>query len=200
LYLADAYRPNSAVGLSRGAAPSSTWTGPGKMGQVMREPIVRAAGLLAALAYAAALGWIAANQPQTVAQATGGFAAIIGAYSIDQQAFDDGLRFFRRDQFVEARAAFGRADPAERDARTQFYIAYAYYRQGWGRVYSDRALLAQGLAAVDKAIAIAPRGHLVIDDPDLQMHSADELRATLARGAARDASEFNPLRLFRKRQ
>ena len=40
--------------------------------------------------------------------------------------------------------AFARADPAVRDARTQFYIAYSYYRQGWGRLYHDDALYAEG--------------------------------------------------------
>ena len=123
-----------------------------------------------------------------MAQVTGGFASMVGAYKVDRQAFADGLRFFRGNQFVEARAAFARADPAERDAQTQFYIAYAYYRQGWGRLYNDDALFAKGIAAVDKAIALAPGGRLVVDDPDLQMHSADELRAELQRGMTRDAS------------
>lgn len=166
----------------------------------MREPVVRGAGLVAALAYAAAIGWLYVTQPQTVAQVTGGFASAIGAYRIDQQAFADGLRFFRADQFVAARAAFSRADAAERDARTQFYIAYSYYRQGWGRLYNDDALFAKGLAAVDRAIALAPAGRIVVDDPDLQMHSADELRAELQRGLTRDASDFNPLRVFRTRK
>src|SRR5687768_4854183 len=117
----------------------------------MREPMVRGAGLMAALAYAAAIAWLYVTQPQTVAQMTGGLASVVGAYHIDQQAFDDGLRFFRAGQFEEARAALARADAAERDARTQFYIAYTFYRQGWGRVYNDDALFAKGLAAVDKA-------------------------------------------------
>ena len=110
----------------------------------MREPIVRSAGLVGALVYAAAIGWLYVTQPQTAAQVTGGFASIVGAYRIDQQAFDDGLRFFRQDQFVEARAAFARADPAERDPKTQFYIAYAYYRQGWGRRLQRRRALREG--------------------------------------------------------
>ena len=166
----------------------------------MREPIVRSAGLAGSLAYAAAIGWLYITQPQTAAQVTGGLASIVGAYRIDQQAFDDGLRFFRQDQFVEARTAFGRADPAERDPRTQFYIAYAYYRQGWGRVYNDDALFARGLAAVDKAIAAAPDGRLVVDDANLLMHSADELRAELQRGVTREASDLNPLKVFRARK
>ena len=166
----------------------------------MSESAVRGIGLAATLAYAGAIAWLCATQPQTVAQVTGGFSAAIGAYRIDQQAFDDGLRFFRAGQYPEARAAFARTDSAERDPRTQFYIAYSYYRQGWGRVYNDDALFAKGVATVDKAIALAPAGRLVVDDPDLQMRSADELRVELQRGLVRDASDFNPLRVFRPRK
>jgi hypothetical protein len=155
---------------------------------------------VASIAFAALIVWLHATQPQTMAQVTGGLASTVGAYHADAQAFADGLQFFRRDQFVEARAAFARADPAERDARTQFYVAYSYYREGWRRFYSDDALFAKGLAAVDKAIADAPAGRLVIDDPDLQMLSADELRAELQRGLTTDASDFNPLRAFDKRK
>jgi hypothetical protein len=166
----------------------------------MREPAIRGAGLVLAIAYAVVIAWLYASQPQTVAQVTGGFASMVGAYRIDAQAFDDGLKFFRRDQFPEARAAFARADSAERDARTQFYIAYSYYREGWGRVYNDDVLFGRGIVAVDKAIAVAPGGRLVVNDPDLQMHSADELRAELQRGVTRDASDFNPLKVFRTRK
>ena len=166
----------------------------------MREPVIRGAGLAVAVVYAAAIGWLYASQPQNLAQVTGGIASVVGAYRIDQQAFDDGLRFFRADQFVEARAAFARADPAERDALTQFYIAYAYYRQGWGRVYNDDELFAKGLASVDKAIAAAAGGRLVVDDANLLMHSADELRAELQSGLTREAADFNPLKVFRSRK
>ena len=134
-----------------------------------------------------------------MAEVTGGLTATIGAYRIDPQAFDDGLAFFRKDQFEEARAAFARADPAQRDAQTQFYIAYSFYRQGWGRVYNDDVLFKQGLEAVDRAIALAPNQRLVVDDPDLGLHTGDELRAELQRGLTRDASDLNPLRLFRRR-
>lgn len=165
-----------------------------------RVSLVRAGGLVVTIVYAALIAWLHARQPATIAQVTGGLGAAVGAYRVDPQAFNDGLQFFRRDQFIEARAAFGRADPAERDAITQFYIAYSYYREGWGRVYSSDVLCKQGLAAVDKAIALAPNHRLVVDDANLQMHTADELRAELQRGLERDASDFNPLRLFRKRK
>ena len=162
--------------------------------------LVRPLGLVFACAYAALIVWLYSAQPQTMAEMTGGLAAEVGAYRIDQQAFDDGLAFFRRDLFDEARAAFARADPAERDARTQFYVAYSFYRQGWGRVYSDDALFTQGLTAADRAIALAPGGRLVVDDETLGMQTADELRAELQRGLTRDASDLNPIRLFGTRK
>jgi len=164
------------------------------------RPMVRALGLVFAAAYAGLIVWLYAAQPQTVAQVTGGLAAEIGVYRVNQQAFDDGLAFFRRDQFEEARAAFARADPAGRDARTRFYVAYSYYRQGWGRLYSDDALFKEGLRAVDLAISLAPDHRLVVDDTNLGLKSADELRAELQRGLTRDVSDLNPMRVFEPRK
>jgi hypothetical protein len=152
------------------------------------------------LTYALFIGWLFVRQPSTLAEVAGGLSSAVGAYRIDQQAFDDGLRYFRNDQFVEARAALGRADPAQRDALTQFYIAYSFYRQGWGRVYSDDALYAQGLEAVDRAIALAPDGRLVVEHPTQQIRTADELRAELEAGLRRDASDFNPAAILRERR
>ena len=166
----------------------------------MREVHVRALGLTLTAVYATAIVWLYVRQPQTVAEVTGGLTASVGAYHINQQAFDDGLRFFREDKFVPARAAFERADPAGQDARTQFYIAYSYYRQGWGRVYDDDELFAKGLDRVNKAIALAPLGRLIVDDPNLQMRNADELKAELEAGLRADSSDWNPLAIFRRRK
>jgi tetratricopeptide (TPR) repeat protein len=162
--------------------------------------MVRAAGLVVSVGYAGVIVWLYASQPQTMAQVTGGLAAGIGAYRIDEQAFADGLAFFRKDQFEEARAAFERADRAERDPRTQFYIAYSYYRQGWGRVYHDDELFKKGLERIDKAIASASGNRIVVEDANLGMWSADELKAELQRGLVRDASDLNPMKLFRERK
>ncbi len=166
----------------------------------MPETTIRTAGVVLAVGYAAIIAWLYARQPQTIAQVTGGFSAVVGVYRIDQQAFADGLRFFRNDQFAEGRMAFTRADPAERDARTQFYIAYSCYRQGWGRLYHDDVLYRQGLDAVNRAVALAPGGRLIVEDPELGMHSADELKAELEAGIRVDVSDFNPARLFRERK
>ena len=166
----------------------------------MQETTTRALGLALAVAYAVFIGWLFVRQPQTIAQVTGGLSDVIGAYKVDGQAFADGLGFFRNEQFVEARLAFARADPAQRDATTRFYIAYSYYRQGWGRLYHDDRLYIEGLVAIDEAMKLAPGGRLVVDDPDLAMHSAEELRAELEAGVRRDASDLNPMRLFRVRK
>lgn len=167
---------------------------------LMGERTIRLTGLALAMMYASFIVWLYVRQPQTLAEVTGGLTASVGAYRIDQQAFDDGLSLFRRDEFEAARAAFDRADPAGQDARTQFYVAYSYYRSGWGRLYQDNADFKLGLERVDKAIALAPGHRLIVDDPDLYMHSADELRAELAEGLRVEASDFNPMRMLRKRK
>ncbi len=166
----------------------------------MHEAVIRGGGALAVVSYAALIAWLFASQPRTFVEAVGGVSSGLGAYSIDARAFDDGLAFFRRDQFVEARAAFSRADPASRDARTQFYIAYSFYRQGWGRTHNDDELFAQGLQAVDRAVALAPDGRLVVEDTNLLMRSADELKAELQSGLTRDLSDLNPLRIVGRRK
>jgi hypothetical protein len=162
--------------------------------------MLRVAGIAFSLAYAGLVVWLYSAQPQTVAEVTGGLSAGVGVYRVNPQAFEDGLAFFRRDQFEECRAAFQRADPAQRDALTQFYIAYSYYRQGWGRVYNDDVLFAKGLEAADRAIALAPGNRLVVDDSNLGMHTGDELRAELQRGLTRDVSDLNPMRVLGTRK
>jgi tetratricopeptide (TPR) repeat protein len=167
---------------------------------LMGDRPVRLIGLALALCYASFIVWLYVRQPQTLAEVTGGLTATVGAYRINQQAFDDGLDLFRRGQYEASRAAFARADPAGQDARTQFYIAYSYYRSGWGRVYQDNELFQKGLAHVSKAIELAPEGRLVVQDPELQMHNAEELKAELTEGLRVEASDFNPLRVFRERK
>jgi hypothetical protein len=166
----------------------------------MRDTTVRAIGLALSLLYAASVVWLYVREPQTMAEMTGALSSSVGVYRIDDRAFNDGLGLFRAGQFEAARLAFARADAARQDARTQFYIAYSFYRQGWGRLYNDSALFAQGIEAVDRAVAVAPGGRVVVDDPDLQMRSADELKAELAAGLRRDASNLNPMKLFRQRK
>lgn len=166
----------------------------------MKNAAIRAGGLVFSVAYAACIGWLFAAQPRTMAEVRGGLAASIGTYEIDQETFDLAQRYFHNDRFIEARAAFERADPAARDARTQFYIAYSYYRQGWHRTHHDDQLYRAGIEAVNRAIGVAPGGHVIVDDPGVSMRTAEELKAELEAGLRRDLSDFNPLRLFDERK
>jgi hypothetical protein len=165
----------------------------------MDAPVTRLAGLVVSVVYAGLIVWVYGQQPRTMAQVTGGMAAGLGAYDIDRASFDEGLRFFRNDQFVEARAALTRADPAERDPETQFYIAYSFYRQGWGRLSHDDALYRQGLEVLDRAVGLAPGGRIMVADETLGLRTSDELRVELVRGLTREPSDLNPLKVLRPR-
>jgi hypothetical protein len=162
--------------------------------------IVRIGSLLGVTAYACLVVWVYVRQPRTVAQLTGGVAAAVGAYRADPVQFQQGLRFFRNEQYPESRAAFERADTAREDATTQFYIAYSYYREGWGRLYHDRALFRLGLEAVDRAIAHAAGGSLRVDDTGLGLRTTDELRVELQRGLTFEPSDLNPFGLLERRK
>ena len=165
-----------------------------------RSPaVIRLAGLAVTAVYAVFIVWVYAAQPRSLREMRGGVAASIGAYRIDAAAFDEGLRYFRTDRFAEARRAFARADPAQRDPRTQYYVAYAFLREGWGRVYADDALYRQAQIALQRALAASPDGVVRVDDPDLALKSSDEMAETLARGLRRDVSDLNPLAMLEKR-
>ena len=165
-----------------------------------RSPsVIRLAGLAVTAVYATFIVWVYAAQPRTLREVRGGVAASIGAYRVDAAAFDEGLRYFRTDRFAEARRAFARADPAQRDPRTQYYVAYAFLREGWGRVYADDALYLQAQIALQRALAASPDGVVRVDDPDLALKSSDEMAETLARGLRRDVSDLNPLAMLEKR-
>jgi hypothetical protein len=162
--------------------------------------LIRVAGLVVSGTGLLFAAWLFSAQPASIDEITGGVAASVGVYRVDAAQFEEGRQFFLRDQFPEARAAFSRADPARRDPRTQFYIAYAFYREGWGRLSHDDALYARGIAAVDRAIEVAPGGRVVVDDPALGIKSADQLRAELRRGMTTAWDDVNPFKVFRSRQ
>jgi len=168
----------------------------------IRLPVtaIRAIGLVLTLVYAGVVVWMYAKQPKTIAEVTGGLTATVALYHIDQASFDQGLAFFHKDQFAEARTALERADPAKQHGVTQFYIAYSYVRQGWGRLYADDALYKQARVALERAVAVSPGGKVQVDnDPSLTLKTSDELKAEIDRGLTREAADFNPLRVFDKR-
>ena len=166
----------------------------------MQHRLIQSIGIAWTILAAVFIIWIYATEPRNFKEVTAGAQAATGTYSIDQPRFDAALDLFHREQFRAARDEWGRADPGRMDARTQFYIAYAFYREGWGRVYNDNSLFQQGLEVVTRAIELAPDKTLTVDDPNLQMHTAAELKAELEQGMERSIGDLNPFKVFRKRK
>jgi len=166
----------------------------------MRQKSIQAAGIVLSFSYAAFIIWIYATEPRTFKEVATSAEIAVGTYQIDQEKFNSALDLFRREQFRAARDEWLRADPAQGDARTQFYIAYAFYREAWGRVYYDQDLIKQGLEAINRAIGLTANGSLTVDDPNLQMRSAAEVKAELEQAKERSWSDLNPFKIFRTRK
>jgi hypothetical protein len=165
----------------------------------MQQRWIQIIGLTLSVVYAAAIIWLYATEPRSFKEVTTGAQVATGTYQIDQEKFNSGLTLFRREQFRAARDEWQRADPAQNDPKTQFYIAYSFYREGWGRLYYDQTLFKQGLDAVNRSIALSP-GSLTITDENLQLHTAAELKAELEQGTERNWGDANPLKVFRTRK
>ncbi|MGB9180515.1 MAG: hypothetical protein WCB68_14880 [Pyrinomonadaceae bacterium] len=166
----------------------------------MRHRLIQSSGVAWTVLYAAFIIWVYATEPRTLKEVATNTQVAAGTYQIDQAKFDSALALFRQEQFRAARDEWMRADPARQDARTQFYTAYAFYREGWGRVYSDDALFRQGLEAINRAISLTQGGALTVDDPGLQMHTAAELKTELEQGTERSWGDLNPLKVLRTRK
>jgi tetratricopeptide (TPR) repeat protein len=166
----------------------------------LQSKLIQVAGLVFTSAYAAFIIWIYATEPRDFKEVTTSAEVAAGTYEINQENFNSALSLFRREQFRAARDEWQRADPAQRDARTQFYIAYSFYREGWGRVYFDQELFKRGVEAVNRAIALSPASPVTIEDPDLHMHTAAELKTELEQGLERSWSDVNPLKVLRTRK
>jgi hypothetical protein len=175
----------------------------------MNERLIQISGITLSTAYFVFIVFLYAAQPSslgdvstkaisTIENAATKSQVIIGTYQIDQTKFAAGLAAFRQENFVAARDQFTRADPESRDAKTQFYIAYSYYRQGWGRVSNDDELFAKGLEALNRVDAVDP--DFKSTDDDLKLKTPAELRDELEQGMKVTASDFNPLKVFRERK
>jgi tetratricopeptide (TPR) repeat protein len=165
----------------------------------MRQKFIQIIGLVVTMVYAVAIVWLYATEPRSFKEVATGAQVAAGTYQVDQEKFDAALALFRREQFRAARDEWQSADPAQSDPNTQFYIAYSFYREGWGRVYYDQELFKQGLEAVNRAIALAP-GPLTVADENLQLHTAAELKAELEQGTERTWGDINPLKVMRQRK
>jgi tetratricopeptide (TPR) repeat protein len=164
----------------------------------MNEKTLQIISIGLVLLFSAFILWLYAKQPQSLQEVVSKAAVTAGAYNIDENEFGRGLGLFRQDNFAAARESFAKADPEKRDAKAQFYTAYSYYRQGFGRVYDDDTLFKQGLEAANQAIALKP--DLKIEDENLKMKTPQELKTELQSGLEITAGDFNPLKLTRERK
>ena len=165
----------------------------------MENRFIQIIGLALSALYATAIIWIYATEPRSFREVATVAQVAVGTYQVDQEKFNAALTLFRRDQFRAARDEWQRADSAQSDPKTQFYIAYSFYREGWGRVYYDQDLFKQGLDAVNRAIALSS-APITVDDENLQMHTAAELKAELEQGIERSWGDVNPLKVLRTRK
>lgn len=169
--------------------------------QIFSILLVAVYGLFVAWLYWAeprSLGEVSVKAKETVENVATKGQVVIGTYEIDRQKFNEGLQAFRNDNFVLARDAFAKADPERRDAKTQYYIAYSFYRQGWGRVANDDELFRKGLEQTDYVIQLDK--NFKAEDENLQLKNPVELKAELEEGLKVTAADFNPLKVFRERK
>lgn len=157
--------------------------------------ILSIALVIAGAAFVTFLYWA---EPKSLAEVTSKGSVLMGTYEVNNVEFDQGVVSFRQDKFPDARAAFERADPEKRDAATQFYVAYSYYRQGWGRVSNDDDLFRLGLAAVERLIAV--NASYRTTDETLAIKTPAELKNEFDEGLKVTPDDFNPLKLTRERK
>lgn len=174
----------------------------------VREKYIQILGIAMTLVYGLFVIFLYAAEPrsledisskavETVQNAATKGQVITGTYEIDQAKFNEGLNAFRQNNFILARDAFAKADPERRDAKVQFYVAYSFYRQGWGRVSNDDALFKEALESLERVNFIDK--DFRSDDPDLKLRSPAELKNELEEGLRVTADDFNPLKVFRER-
>lgn len=175
----------------------------------MKERGIQIIGIALSAIYAVFILWIYAAAPKSLGElpakaqesienVTTKTQVAIGTYEIDRAKFDAGVKAFRADNFLVARDNFQRADSERRDARTQFYIAYSFYRQGFGKISNDDALFRQGLEQTNYVVALDK--NFVADDAGLQLKTPVELKNELEEGLKITASDFNPLKFLRERK
>jgi hypothetical protein len=175
----------------------------------MNEKYIQILGIVLTTIYAVFIIFLYAAEPrsveeitikarETVENAVTKGTVAIGTYEVNQQLFDQGIQAFRADNFVAARDAFERADPEKRDSRTQFYIAYSFYRQGWGRVSNDDALFTRSLETLARVSVLD--ANYRSDDATLLLRTPAELRTELEDGLKVTVDDFNPMRLFNERK
>jgi hypothetical protein len=175
----------------------------------MKQKYIQILGIFLTVVYGFLIVWLYWAAPknleevsikakETIENTTTQGQIIIGTYEVDAGKFNDGLKAFRANNFVGARQFFENADPERRDAKTQFYIAYSFYRQGFGKLYNDDELFKKGLEQTERVITLDK--NFKSDDADLKMKTPAELRNEFEEGLKLTAEDFNPFKLTRERK
>ncbi len=175
----------------------------------MKEKYIQVSGIILVLLYGIFIVFLYAAEPRsledisikarsTVENALTKGQVITGTYEIDQAKFNTGLQAFRQDNFVVARDNFFKADPEKQDPKTQYYVSYSFYRQGWGRLSNDDALFKEALDALSRVTLLNP--NFRSDDATLLLRTPVELRTELEEGIKVTIDDFNPMRLVRERK
>ncbi len=175
----------------------------------MNEKYIQISSIILVGIFGSFILWLYWTEPKTIrevpvkAQATienvtTATQVITQTYEVDEEKFAEGLRAFRQDNFVSARDYFERADPENLDAKTQFYIAYSFYRQGWGRISNDDELFKKGLEQTEKVVGLDK--DFKSDDSDLKLQTPAELKNEFEEGLRVTAEDFNPFKLVRERK
>src|SRR3982751_1027180 len=162
----------------------------------MQHRLIQSVGIAWTILFAVFIIWVYATEPRTLKEVAAGAAVAAGTYEIDRAKFDAALEMFKNKSYAAARDEFARADPQRQDFRTQFYIAYAYYRDGCNWLRGDDNLYQQGMETINRAIALVPDGsNYVVNDEgvDIQLHTPAELKAELDEVLHLSWGDFNPL-------
>ncbi|HYJ89280.1 MAG TPA: hypothetical protein VEW46_24665 [Pyrinomonadaceae bacterium] len=100
----------------------------------MQQRLIQIIGLAVTAVCAVMIVWLYATEPRSFKEVATGAEFAAGTYQVDQEKFTAALALFRREQFRAARDEWNRADPAQGDARTQFYIASPFIGNGFTRI------------------------------------------------------------------
>jgi hypothetical protein len=175
----------------------------------MKKEYVQILGIVLTAFYGIFIAWLYWAEPKnlvevstkaqtTFEEVTTKTQVAIGTYEVDTARFSEGLDAFQKNNFIAARDNFEKADPERRDARTQFYIAYSFYRQGFGKFTNDDTLFKKGLDQTNNVIALDK--NFKSADANLQLKTPAELKNEFEEGLKVTADDFNPLKVLRERK
>jgi len=158
---------------------------------------LQAIGVVLSLIYGCGIAWVYLRHPRSLAELKTQASVEANVYQINRENFTEAMKEFDAADYNSAVGQLALADPAQKDATCQFYIAYCYYLIGRGRIFNDEDTFKKGLDAVNRCLDVSPNHIFEIDRGDLEIRNADSLRQKFVEGLKRTPSSLNPLNWFR---